>query len=243
MRYSLRGHQAISKKWPWWGGWLPDPSKASFPLSKGAGQTRAIGRAAALDAFPRSVVEPLQMAFRDIRGSRAELDSVTRALGYEISGDREASSQDPLVVVCTSIGGGTGAGISLDVIDMVRAIDISGSHPVLVLFANDIFDIDTKDALAANSLAFLSEMMAAYWSENNEILNPMRIVRTSQTPGAGPHSVFLLSREQHGGASFGSTSEVYLAAGEVLSTWVVSEVVQEQIVNFLIRQLAEQCFP
>ena len=127
-------------------GWLPDPSKASFPLSKGAGQTRAIGRAAALDSFPRNVVEPLKAAFQDIRGSRTDLDKVTRALGYEMSGDADASNQDPLVVVCSSIGGGTGAGIALDVVDTLRAVDASGAHPVLVLFANDIFDLDTKDA-------------------------------------------------------------------------------------------------
>ena len=215
-------------------GWLPDPSKASFPLSKGAGQTRAIGRAAALDSFPRTVTEPMQAAFREIRGSRADLDKATRALGYEVSGDRDASSQDPLVVVCTSIGGGTGAGIALDVIDTLRAIDSGGSHPVLVLFANDIFDLDTKEALAANSLAFLSEMMAAYWSENDEIASPISVASTSQNPGCGPHAVFLLSREQHGGASFGTTAEIYLAAGEVLATWVTSEIVQEQIINFLV---------
>ena len=215
-------------------GWMPDPSKASFPLSKGAGQTRAIGRVVALDAFSRQVSDSLRTAFADLRGSRADLDKVTRALGYEVSGDSERSHQDPLVVVCTSIGGGTGAGISLDVVDALRAIDADGSHPVLVLFANDIFDLDTKDALAANSLAFLSEMMAAYWSVDGQIKSPMSVVQSSQNPGSGPHSVFLLSKEQHGGASFGSTAEIYLAAGEVLSTWVTSEIVQEQIVNFLV---------
>ena len=215
-------------------GWLPDPSKASFPLSKGAGQTRAIGRAAALDSFPRNVVEPLKAAFQDIRGSRPDLDKVTRAFGYEMSGDAAASNQDPLVVVCSSIGGGTGAGIALDVVDTLRAVDSSGAHPVLVLFANDIFDLDTKDALAANSLAFLCEMTAAYWSEDDQIASPMSVVKSSQNSGNGPHSVFLLAKEQHGGASFGSTAEIYLAAGEVLSTWVTSEIVQEQVINFLV---------
>ena len=215
-------------------GWLPDPTKASFPLSKGAGQTRAIGRAAALDSFPRNVVDPLKAAFQDIRGSRPDLDKVTRALGYEVSGDADASGQEPLVVVCSSIGGGTGAGIALDVVDTLRAVDASGSHPVLVLFANDIFDLDNKDALAANSLAFLCEMTAAYWSEADQIISPMSVVKSSQNPGNGPHSVFLLAKEQHGGASFGSTDEIYLAAGEVLSTWVTSEIVQEQVIHFLV---------
>ena len=215
-------------------GWLPDPSRASVPLSKGAGQTRAIGRAAALDSFPRAVSDKLHTAFREIRGSRPDLDKVTRSLGYEVSGDTEHANQDPLVLVCTSIGGGTGAGISLDVVDLVRAIDPAGSHPALALFANDIFDLETRDALAANSLAFISELMAAYWSQHGQIESPLSVAGSTRQSGSGPHSVFLLSKEQHDGAAFGSTAEIYLAAGETLATWVTSAVVQEEIVDFLV---------
>ena len=215
-------------------GWLPDPSRASVPLSKGAGQCRAIGRSAALDAFPRAVSDMIRSAFQDIRGARPDLDKVTRALGYEVSGDIERTHQDPLVLVCSSVGGGTGAGIALDVVDLLRAIDPAGAHPVLALFANDIFELETREALAANSLAFISEMLAAYWSQEEQIESPLAVARTTQNLGSGPHSVFLISKEQHEGAAFGSTSEVYLAAGETLSTWVTSEVVQEEIVDFLV---------
>jgi len=215
-------------------GWLPDPALAKVPLSKGAGQARAIGRAAALSAFPQVVVNPLKKAFQDIQGARAELDKVSQALGHQLAKDSEGGDLDPLVVVMSSMGGGTGAGIALDVVDVLRTIDATGQHPALLLFSNDIFDMEAKDALAANSLAFMSELLASYWSEPGQIESPLDLAAVTKNPGAGPHSVFLLSRQQAGGAAFASTAEVYHAAGEVLSTWVVSEVVQEQIINFLV---------
>ncbi len=215
-------------------GWLPDPNRANVPLSKGAGQARAIGRSAALDAFPQVVVPPLKKAFQDIQGARAELEKVSQALGHQLAQDRDGSDLDPLVVVMSSMGGGTGAGIALDVVDVLRTIDATGQHPALLLFSNDIFDMEAKDALAANSLAFMSELLASYWSKAGQIESPLELAAVTKNPGAGPHSVFLLSRQQAGGAAFASTAEVYHAAGEVLSTWVVSEVVQEQIINFLV---------
>ena len=83
----------------------------------------------------------------------------------EIGGETAA----PLVTVCSSMAGGTGAGVVLDVVDLVRACDPAGGHPALVLFTNDIFDLPDSRPMAANSLGLMSEMLAAYWSKPGEV--------------------------------------------------------------------------
>jgi len=45
--------------------------------------------------------------------------------------------------------------------------------------------------------------------------------------------VFLVGRYSYSGTNLGDTAEVYRASGEALSTWVVDDVVQEQIHNFI----------
>ncbi len=215
-------------------GWIPDPERARVPLAKGAGSSRAIGRAAALNTFHSSVDDMLRNAFQTIRGAQHSLDAVARHLGCAVAADSERGLQEPLVLVCSSIGGGTGAGVALDVVTLLRAIDPAGAHPVLALLSNDIFEMDNKSGLAANSLAFISEMLAAYWSREGQFNDLPLVPRTVNTRGTGPHSIFLIGREQQGGSSFQSTSEVYLAVGDALSTWVTSDVVQEEITNFLV---------
>ena len=211
-------------------GWLPDPRAVAIPLRDGAGQNRGIGRAAGLLSLEGALLGRLKTAFQRAAAGGPQLREVGRYLGIEaeIGGDTAA----PLVTVCSSMAGGTGAGVVLDVIDLVRACDPSGGHPALVLFTNDIFDLPDSRPMAANSLGLMSEMLAAYWSEPDEIESPFT-AGAVQDPGVGPHSIFLVGRYSQSGADLGDTAEVYRAVGEALSTWVVDGAVQERIHNFI----------
>lgn len=211
-------------------GWLPNRDQVRIPLKDGAGQNRAIGRASGLRSLERTLLLRLKEAFERAQSGAPELFEAGKHLGVDAALGSDAP--EPLVVVCTSMAGGTGAGVALDVVDLLRLCDPLGGHPSLVLFANDIFDLDNKQAMAANSLGLMSEMLAAYWSEPGEIETPLSIEGV-QTPGVGPHSVFILGRTGYRGANLGSTAEVYQAVGEALSTWVTSSVVQERIHNFI----------
>lgn len=237
---SYRGlHQALAQRYPASGGlrnarplcgWLPDPRSVNIPLRDGAGQNRGIGRAAGLLSLEGALLERLKTAFQRAAAGGPLLREVGTYLGVdaEIGGETAA----PLVTVCSSMAGGTGAGVVLDVVDLVRACDPSGGHPALVLFTNDIFDLPESRPMAANSLGLMSEMLAAYWSKPGEIKSPLA-TRAVQDPGVGPHSIFLVGRHSHSGADLGDTAEVYRAAGEALSTWVVDDAVQERIHNFI----------
>lgn len=212
-------------------GWLPDPDQVRIPIKDGAGQNRAIGRAVGLRSLERTLKPRLTEAFRRAKSGSHELYEVGRLLGVDAALGSE--TPEPLVVVCSSMAGGTGAGVALDVVDLLRRCDPMGKWPTLVLFANDIFDLqDQTMPMAANSLGLVSELLATYWSEPGEIQSPLS-TKNVQDAGVGPHSVFILGKAGYSGADLGSTAEFYQAVGEALSSWITSATVQEQIHNFI----------
>ena len=212
-------------------GWLPDPDWVRLPIKDGAGQNRAIGRAVGLRSLERTLGPRLTEAFRRAKSGNHELYGVGQSLGLDPPLGSE--TPEPLVVVCSSMAGGTGAGVALDVVDLLRRCDPLGKHPTLVLFTNDIFDFqENMEPMAANSLGLVSELLAAYWSEPGEIESPLSTNKV-QDAGVGPHSTFILGKSGYSGADLGSTAEFYQAVGEALSSWVTSATVQEQIHNFI----------
>ena len=212
-------------------GWLPEPDQVRIPIKDGAGQNRAIGRAVGLRSLERTLEPRLAEAFRRAKSGNQELYEVGQCLG--VDAELGSETPEPLVVVCSSMAGGTGAGVALDVVDLLRRCDPLGNYPTLVLFTNDIFDFqEKKQAMAANSMGLVSELLAAYWSEPGEIESPLSVSNV-QNAGAGPHSVFVLGKSGYSGADLGSTAEFYQAVGEALSSWVTSSTVQEQIHNFI----------
>ena len=211
-------------------GWLPDPKSVAVPLKSGAGKNRGIGRAAGLLSLEGAVLDRLRVAFQSTAAGGPELHEVGTRLGLE--SELGGATPEPLVVVISSMAGGTGAGVVLDVIDLVRACDPRGGHPALVLFTNDIFDLPDSGSMAANSLGLMSEMLAAYWSQPGDVESPLH-TKAVEVPGVGPHSIFLVGRYSYSGKDLGDTKEVYRATGEALSTWVVDHVVQQDIHNFI----------
>ncbi len=208
-------------------GWMPDPEQVFVPLESGAGQFRSVGRVPGLVALDRALRSRLQEAFNSTRAGGSDLALASERLGVKTVLGEKAPS--PIVVICASMAGGTGAGIALDVVDLVRRTDDAGKFPILVLFTPDIFDFKMSLGMAANSLGMLSETLATYWS--NETYSPFET--SVNNPGSGPHSVFIVSRHTLEGGDLGDTKSVYRAVGETLSNWVTQSSVQEQVLNFI----------
>lgn len=212
-------------------GWLPESGEVQVPIKDGAGQNRAIGRAVGLRSLERTLAPRLSEAFRRAKSGNADLYEVGKCLG--VDAELGSETPEPLVVVCSSMAGGTGAGVSLDVVELLRRSDPLGNYPTLVLFSNDIFNLaEHNQAMAANSLGLVSELLAAYWSEPGEIASPLSDGNV-QNPGVGPHSIFVLGKSGYSGADLGDTADFYHAVGDALASWVVSSTVQEQIHNFV----------
>ena len=217
-------------------GWLPHTDVAGdINLTQAAGQIRAVGRAAGLYTLETRFKDKLQQAFA-ATAAEGGLESASTRLGVPIAQDVV-----PLVVVCASISGGTGAGITLDVLELIRRMDPQGGNPMLVLFTNNIFGRERSTrAMAGNSLAVLSELLNVCWADDVKTSDDGEtdgnyvagdIFTSSQpNPGQGPAAVFVVGSQSMGQARIGDRSvDVYQAVGEALSGWVTEKTIQERV--------------
>jgi|TARA_B100000315_G_scaffold234148_1_gene247912 hypothetical protein len=210
-------------------GWRPLPEHVTVPLRSGAGQMRAVGRAAGVVSLATVVRPRLEEAFGACRSGGPELEQISEHLGIPVPPG--TPTPDPLVVVLGSMAGGTGAGILLDVVDLVRRTDSRGAFPIAAIFTPDIFNFAANDAMSANGLAMLSELMSAYWDD--EISHNNLIPNTVRVDNRGPHSVFLIGRKNLGGSDLKTSQSVYRAVGEAMASWVCSSNVQDSVYNFI----------
>ena len=210
-------------------GWRPNPTQVKVPLKDGAGQLRAVGRTAGVLALPDYIAKRVSFAFTQCSAGGPELAEVSRHLGVNVPPGTPVP--DPLTIVVGSMAGGTGAGIMLDVVDLVRRTDIKGAFPVLVAFTPDIFGNIQSSAMTANSAAFMAEMLSAYWDDENT--DSQLIPATVAVHTRGPHSIFLIGRTNIDGLDLLDSKNVYRAVGEALAAVTTSSTVQTDFHNFI----------
>jgi hypothetical protein len=219
------------------GGWRPDPNKVNVPVDKGAGQYRTLGRMITIASLDR-IQESLNAAKRALTGAEVveELQRVTRLVG----GETLPTTPAPVVVVVSSIAGGSGAGAVIDVCDAVRALgDSWASESVGFLYAPDVFDYlpeEQRKGVRPNALASLSEILSGYWntagpSEETATLLSQQGVQLGAANRLGPRYPFLVgNRNEH--VSFGTQNDIYRAMGRSIAAWVASPGLQDRMVGY-----------
>lgn len=210
-------------------GWRPVPQEVTVPLKDGAGQLRAVGRMAGILSLAEVVRPRLLHAFAECTAGGPELQRVSERLGVTVPNGTPIP--EPMVIVLGSMAGGTGAGIMLDVIDLVRRTSSQGSFPIAIVFTADIFGVRATDQMAANGVAFMSELMSSYW--DNEPSGMALIPAIVPIGRRGPHSVFMVGRKNMDGLDLVDSKQVYRAVGEALGAWVTSSQIQTQLYNFV----------
>jgi hypothetical protein len=210
-------------------GWRPNPSEVAVPLKAGAGQLRAVGRAAGVLALQNVVRERLLAAFAACAAGGPVLTEVSQRLGVTVPPG--TTVPQPLTLVVGSMAGGTGAGIMLDVIDLLRRTHVNGTFPVMVAFTPDIFGTDVTDLMTANSAAFVSEFLSAYWDD--EGTDSALVPPTVKVDTRGPHSTFMVGRRNMDGLDLSNSKNVYRAVGEALAAVTTSAKVQGQFYDFI----------
>lgn len=156
--------------------WAPrSPQEVSIPISAGAGQYRAIGRMITLSKATE-IHTRLQAAWDAL--FRVETISEMAALRVPGMG-RFDQNEPPLVLVVSSMAGGAGASMALDVCRLLTLV--SGLDPKLMgvfMVTPDIFDSLPKSAVIgvrANALAMLGEIVASQSGAARE--HDVRILR------------------------------------------------------------------
>ena len=199
-------------------GWRPNPTQLNVPLDDAAGQLRAVGRTAGILAIQDSVQKRIKFAFSQCTAGGPQLGEVSQLLGVTVPPGTPVPS--PIVIVIGSMAGGTGAGIMLDVVDLVQRTDSDGAFPVLIAFTPDIFGSIQTEAMTANAAAFMSEMMSAYW--DNEATDSALIPSKVAVHTRGPHRIFLIGRKNIVGLDLLDSKNVYRTVADFLAAVVTS---------------------
>ncbi len=213
-------------------GWWVDPAYMNVPIAFGAGQYRAIGRIVGLSQQQR-IVRELQAKITALRTADAigELQQLRADAEEEASGVYEEHAE-PVVMIVTSLAGGTGAGLFLDVADWLRAegegwLDNSFG----VLYAADVFRELAAGAQAGvhpNSAAALAELLSGMYAGGRvEVAGEEREISRS-----GPAFPFLVGHANTRGVVFGDQTEVYRVMGRCLSAVMTDPKVQDDFVVY-----------
>ncbi len=196
-------------------GWRPDPAAHYAHPYNGAGQLRAVGRVIGLTR-QQMIVDAIDRAVAKVLDSNA--DEEMRALGSKLHSSRELRSADQAaVIVISSLAGGSGSGLFLDVIELLGT-KLAVQAPWLrnaqmsVLFGADVFADLTpgqRTGVEPNSLAAFSELLNA-----------------SESGRASMHT-FVIGRG-NGPLRFANERSVYQAVGKTLATVMANDDVQHQ---------------
>jgi len=230
-------------------GWRVDPTALGVPLSMGAGQFRAIGRAVAM-AYAQPIKDRLQHVIGKLKNpaAAAELGSIySLATGEQ----PDPSSVEPIAVVVSSLAGGTGAGLLVDVCDILRALEPTwGGKSFAILYTPEVFLSLGDGAIGGvqpNSLAAISEVLNGYWwhGGNQSSQVPRKELASLRAAGiavdierSGPEFPFLVGRQSSGGVQFSTDWQLFETVGAALVSWATDRSVQNEVVAYMIANWA-----
>ena len=143
-------------------GWLPEKATdVSTPLSLGAGQLRAVGRVATLNALGG-----IQQRLLSVWQSMATGDGAAHAASAALPGlGAYNPNTPPFIVVVSSMAGGAGASMVLDVCRVLKEFPGATADTTAVFMASaeafTSLPMDAKGGILPNALAMFGEIVAA----------------------------------------------------------------------------------
>jgi hypothetical protein len=212
---------------------LPWKKDVKIPVEKGAGAYRAIGRAIAVAKLSDIHVKAkTALSKLDGTAAREDLKALTKLLGLD-----EKKKLPPVVIIVSSIAGGSGAGMFIDVTEAVKSA--AGGQPwgdqvFGVLYAPDVFAGINPDAINPNALGAMAETMSGLWNNNpTEATNALyksQGVLTANTVeySMGPGLSYIVGRK-NGLVDFASQTGVYKATAASLVAWMTDVRIQGDI--------------
>lgn len=213
--------------------WRPDPKLVMVSPEFAAGQYRAVGRVIAMAAGSR-LVQELQDTATAVRN--ADIESLSAA-SHALGDDQPAGSTRTWVFVISSLAGGSGSGIFLDVCDALRMLEgFDGLGDSLgILFTPDIFR-DVKGVAGAglrpNALASLSELLSAVWNHDAPSANefslltmPGVLVPKDSNTFRGPRRTFLVGLTN----SMETQHDIYRVVASALGAIITNRSTQDRI--------------
>lgn len=220
-----------------WGSWHPEPASAvKVEIPNGAGQYRAIGRACVLKSL-KLVDQALTRAYDAATAAETapQLRRVQERIGRE---KPTAGDVRPVIFVIGSVSGGSGSGMLLDVVDVLRA---HGHREInAVVFTPEVFEKatgETEPGVAPNTFMALSEISNSMWT-HAQADAPLSRDRMFGRAGVrypvghgGPSTVFLVGRRNRS-VTFDTADDVYKIVGRSLGELTLDEKLTTAVVNY-----------
>ena len=224
-------------------GWRIDPANLAVPIGLGAGQFRAVGRTVAM-AQGKEIRNRLKASFRRTAdpGARSELTEL-----FAQTHPNEPRSDvpgQPIVIVISSLAGGTGAGLIMNVCDVIGEME-ECEGVFSFLYTPEVFGAmgGVGDGVFANSLAAISEILNGYWLHGSDHLGGVPQRRNADLTRAGgaksldrsgPNYPFLVGLRNASGNSFSNAVELFGAVGSGLATTMTDHRLQSSLFAYEI---------
>ena len=223
---------------------LPSDAEVAVPITIGAGKYRGVGRTLAL-AKMKELTDRISESFGKMTsdGAISQLDSLGRDLGAKSA--QGAGSRSPIIIVISSIAGGSGAGQYIDVAEAIkfaRKNDPAVNSIFSILYAPDVFkSVGDTNVIAPNALYAMAESMAGMWSRDLQpasfaLYQKMGLTlsnRGAPTTHIGPRFNYVIGR-QNSNVTFSDQPDVYKAVSASLATWLTDENVQDGLQAYTI---------
>jgi hypothetical protein len=232
------------------GGWLRPPHDRQ--LSDGAGQLRAIGRA--VSAYGLSELNRVVDAAHERMTSidaRGQLERIATAMGTTVN------HEQPVPILVSSVAGGTGSGMFLDVLEVMRSVkaDLSRNAQVL-LYGADVFkEAERRDyarQVDANALAAISEIVTGVWGRSVtpgtvQLYNRSGIgeaVRAVEDGGNafGARYHYLIGARNLGGSELATDDRAYWAVADALGAIVADPSVSGRFRRYFITNVFDNSY-
>jgi len=230
-------------------GWRVPAAALDVPIGAGAGAFRAVGRTIAA-AQINTMREGIQGLINRVNAPSAIADN-SELWTLTQNGATAGNVSNPIVVVISSLAGGTGAGLLLDAFDILRSLEPTwGGDSFGILYTPEVFRSiggGMMGGIQPNSLAAISEILNGYyWHGSDDIrgagvgsdigLKSSKIHSGAGVVGAisksGAAYPFLVGSTNSANVSFATDKQVFETIGSALVAWCVDEVVQDQLIAF-----------
>ncbi len=225
------GHYALQE----YARWRPTDSFGDgIDVTGGAGAHRAIGRVMTI-ANSERIYAFLKQNVTELMSSDASGVKLSETLGTTWQ-----AGQSPLILIVSSMAGGSGASMLIDVADLLNALSaevqgFKGDQSAAFVYTPEVFGgIDSVSTSGGGiALATISELLSARsmgtapWSESyvtwKTLLPTLGVPDRTVSSGRGPFLTFPIGAST-GGVPFGSTPEdVYRGFARVLTPLLTDE--------------------
>ena len=218
-----------------------NPSGLKQDVHTGAGMYRAIGGTIGA-GYLDSIYGHLKSCFD--RVNQADSQASLSGLYQVVHGVQPTANEDkPLVVVISSLAGGTGAGLVNYVCDLLR--ELTYDHTFGLLFTPEVFEsvVPADGGILPNGLAAMCEIMNGHWYhgrsgagltkiKQKESQLMARAKASGPIDSSGPAFPFLIGARNSSGISYASDVQLFEVVGAALTSWTTDIKVQSKLVGY-----------